>query len=129
MKNTSFFFAVPLAAFAMLAAANTPADALTQCGKASWYAMTSMTASGERASPNTLTAAHRTLPFGTKVRVTNRRNGRSIVVRINDRGPFIKGRVIDVTKRVASKLGFVNAGWTRVVVTRAGEKPGKKACK
>jgi len=129
MKKTMPLFAVSLLAFVVLAGTNTNADALTQCGKASWYAMTSMTASGERASPNTLTAAHRTLPFGTKVRVTNRRNGRSIVVRINDRGPFVKGRVIDVTKRVASKLGFVNAGWTRVVVTRADKKPSKAACK
>ncbi len=64
------------------------------------------TASGEVARPGGLTAAHRTLPFGTKVRVVNKRNGRSVVVRINDRGPFIKGRVIDVTPRVASLLGF-----------------------
>ena len=99
-----------------------------QCGKASWYAMTSMTASGERASPNTMTAAHRTLPFGTLVRVTNLRNGRSVVLRINDRGPFIKGRVVDVTKRAARKLGFVNSGWTRVMVSTPDKKPGKKAC-
>jgi rare lipoprotein A len=64
------------------------------------------TASGERAQPTDLTAAHRTLPFGTKVRVTNLRNGRSVVVRINDRGPFIRGRIIDVTPAAALELGF-----------------------
>ncbi len=90
--------------------------------------MTSMTASGERANPNTMTAAHRTLRFGTKVRVTNLRNGRSVIVRINDRGPFIKGRVIDVTKRAAKKLGFLGAGWTRVAVSPANVKVAKKAC-
>ena len=105
------------------------ASAFVQCGKASWYALTSITASGQRANPNKLTAAHRTLPFGTKVRVTNRRNGRHVVVRINDRGPFVRGRVIDVTKRAAAKLGFVGAGWTRVVVTPAGSSPPKNACK
>jgi len=64
------------------------------------------TASGEAANPANLTAAHRSLPFGTKVRVTNTRNGRSVVVRINDRGPFTRGRVIDVTPAAANQLGF-----------------------
>jgi peptidoglycan lytic transglycosylase len=63
-------------------------------------------ASGERESPGALTAAHRTLPFGTQVRVTNEGNGRSVVVRINDRGPFVAGRVIDLTPAAASALGF-----------------------
>jgi rare lipoprotein A len=64
------------------------------------------TASGERLNVSGLTAAHRTLPFGTMVRVTNRRNGRSVVVRINDRGPFTRGRVIDITPAAARALGF-----------------------
>ena len=64
------------------------------------------TASGEKANPAALTAAHRTLPFGTRVQVTNRRNGRSVVVRINDRGPFKRGRVIDVSPAAARVLGF-----------------------
>jgi len=64
------------------------------------------TASGERAHPTGLTAAHRSLPFGTKVKVTNRRNGKSVVVRINDRGPFIRGRIIDITPAAARSLGF-----------------------
>jgi peptidoglycan lytic transglycosylase len=64
------------------------------------------TASGEASRPDGLTAAHRTLPFGTMVRVTNQRNGRSVLVRINDRGPFGRGRVIDVTPAAADRLGF-----------------------
>jgi len=64
------------------------------------------TASGETAQPDRMTAAHRSLPFGTMVRVTNRRNGRVVVVRINDRGPFTPGRVIDLTPAAAGQLGF-----------------------
>ena len=64
------------------------------------------TASGEQAQPGGYTAAHRKLPFGTMVEVTNRRNGKSVTVRINDRGPFIRGRVIDVTPAAAKALGF-----------------------
>jgi rare lipoprotein A len=64
------------------------------------------TASGERVHPSAFTAAHRRLPFGTKVEVTNKRNGHTVVVRINDRGPFVRGRVIDVTPAAAHQLGF-----------------------
>src|SRR4029453_11065521 len=76
--------------------------AIAQSGIASVYAYAGeKTASGERAHPGGLTAAHRTLPFGTRVRVTNKSNGHSVVVRINDRGPFIRGRVIDLTPAAA----------------------------
>jgi len=68
--------------------------------------MHSKTASGERCNPTHLTAAHKSLPFGTMVRVTNRRNNRSVVVRINDRGPFVHGRVIDLTPAGARSIGF-----------------------
>ncbi len=95
-----------------------PSVAARQCGSASWYALTSKTASGETMNPQALTAAHRKLRFGTKVRVTNRRNGRSVVVRINDRGPFAKGRVIDLSKAAAAKLGFVSRGHTQVCLER-----------
>lgn len=74
----------------------------------------SKTANGERMNPNALTAAHRTLPFGSHVTVTNRNNGRSVSVRINDRGPFIRGRVIDLTPAGARALGF--SGLAYVVV-------------
>ena len=73
---------------------------------AAMYASGSRTASGEPFSPGTLTAAHRTLPFGTMVRVTNLRNGRTVIVRINDRGPFTRGRVIDLTPAAARELHF-----------------------
>src|SRR5215212_12124824 len=83
------------------------ATSRAETGMASVYAYSgSKTASGERANPGALTAAHRTLPFGTQVRVTNKRNGRSVLVRINDRGPFTRGRVIDVTPAAARVLGF-----------------------
>ena len=79
--------------------------------------MTSRTASGERCNPGALTAAHRTLPFGTKVKVENLKTGRSVVVRINDRGPFVRGRIIDVTKAAAHRLGMVGAGTAKVRLT------------
>jgi rare lipoprotein A len=81
--------------------------AMAQSGIASVYAYSGeRTASGERAQPSGFTAAHRTLPFGTRVRVTNKNNGRSVTVRINDRGPFVRGRVIDLTPAAAHALGF-----------------------
>ena len=90
------------------------APALAQCGKASWYAEHGRTASGERMKPEARTAAHRTLPFGTLVVVENLRNGRTVVVRINDRGPFIKGRVIDLSRGAASEIGLVSSGTASV---------------
>ena len=74
------------------------------------------TASGERMNPSALTAAHRSLPFGTRVRVTNKKNGRSVVVRISDRGPFVRGRVIDLSPAAARAIGF--AGLAPVVLAR-----------
>jgi len=82
-----------------------PMTASAQSGVASVYSG-GRTANGEHAVASGLTAAHRTLPFGTLVRVTNERSGRSVVVRINDRGPFVRGRVIDVTPAAAHALGF-----------------------
>jgi rare lipoprotein A len=83
------------------------AEASAQTGMAAVYSYHGgRTASGETSRPAGLTAAHRSLPFGTMVRVTNRRNGRSVTVRINDRGPFTRGRVIDLTPAAAGQLGF-----------------------
>jgi len=91
--------------------------ALAESGIASVYAYSGQrTANGERAQPNGFTVAHRTLPFGTRVRVTNTHNGRSVVVRINDRGPFVRGRVIDLTPAAAHALGF--SGLASVTVQR-----------
>jgi len=94
--------------------------ALAESGVASVYSTQhgSKTASGQRMSDGTLTAAHRTLPFGTKVHVTNKKNGRTVVVTINDRGPFVRGRVIDLTPAGARALGF--SGLTQVTL-RTGE--------
>jgi rare lipoprotein A len=114
--NQTALVAVAIAAGLMVGASASPAAA--QCGRASWYALHSKTASGERMNPSALTAAHRTLPFGTKLKVTNRNNGRSVVVRINDRGPFIKGRVIDLSKGAARRLGFISSGHTSVCTDR-----------
>jgi rare lipoprotein A len=90
------------------------------CGSASWYGLGGRTASGENIVPGALTAAHPTLPFGTQVRVENLSNGRALVVRINDRGPFVRGRMIDVTRAAAERLGFVRAGVVRVRMTVVG---------
>ncbi|MDD2563169.1 MAG: septal ring lytic transglycosylase RlpA family protein [Salinivirgaceae bacterium] len=82
-------------------------------GKASFYANKfegKTTASGEKYTHNKLTAAHKTLPFGTMVKVTNLTNSKSVTVRVNDRGPFIEGRIIDVSKTAAEKLNFVEMG-------------------
>ena len=86
-------------------------------GRASFYAAEfhgRRTASGARFDMHALTAAHRTLPFGSKVRVTNERNGRSVVVTINDRGPFHDARILDVSRAAAERLAMVNAGSARV---------------
>lgn len=72
------------------------------------------TANGERFNMNAMTAAHKTLPFGTRVRVTNPRNGKSVVVRINDRGPFVRGRTIDLSRAAASRIGIIQRGHGRV---------------
>jgi rare lipoprotein A len=76
------------------------------------------TASGERFNPRALTAAHRTLPMGTKLRVTNKANGKSVVVRINDRGPFAKNRIIDVSHAAAQQISMVRSGTARVILER-----------
>ena len=89
----------------------------TFSGMASYYGRESgsRTASGQRLNPSAMTAAHRTLPFGTKVKVTEPRSGRSVVVTINDRGPFIRGRVIDLSTGAASVIGIKSRGVGRVV--------------
>jgi rare lipoprotein A len=91
-----------------------------QVGHASWYALRSRTASGEMMNPSAMTAAHRSLPFGTKMLVENLSNGKAVVVRINDRGPFIAGRIIDVSKAAASSLGMLGSGTAKVRVSASG---------
>jgi rare lipoprotein A len=102
----------------LLSCLTSPANSssLVQSGIASVYSAKSgpKTANGERVTSNALTAAHRTLPFGTMVRVTNLGNGRSVLVRVNDRGPFVRGRIIDLTSIGARTLAF--SGTARVTL-------------
>jgi rare lipoprotein A len=87
-----------------------------EVGKASYYKHGTRTANGERFNPAGLTAAHRTLRFGTRVRVTNPKNGKSVIVRINDRGPFIKGRIIDLAQGAARQIGVTGVSRVEVIV-------------
>ena len=93
-----------------------PPEPCTQVGLASWYrpAAQPRTASGERPAPNALTAAHKSLPFGTQLLVTDVSSGRSVVVRVSDRGPFAKGRVIDLSAAAAKSLGIREDGVAQV---------------
>lgn len=94
--------------------------AYQEVGMASWYSDTfhnRKTASGERYDKNKLTGAHNTLPFGTKVRVTRLDNGKSVVITINDRGPHIRGRIVDLSRKAAEKIGLIDDGVTKVRLT------------
>jgi len=95
-----------LTAIAALCAVLIASPASAQTGMASFYSEGQRTANGEHFNPGAMTAAHRTLPFGTHVRVTNKRNGRSVIVRINDRGPFVAGRIIDLSAAAARAIGI-----------------------
>lgn len=85
-------------------------------GIASFYLYDTETASGEKFDPHKMTAAHRTLPFGTRLRVTDVSTGRSVTVRVNDRGPFVPGRIVDLSYSAAQRLGIIEKGVTRVKV-------------
>ncbi len=90
--------------------------AKAQSGLASWYAMHSRTACGERMNPSALTAAHRTLPCGTMIEVTNHHTGRVVTARVNDRGPFARGRIVDLSKGAAQHIGLVASGTAPVSI-------------
>jgi rare lipoprotein A len=92
-------------------------------GVASFYTEDEWTANGERFNTHAMTAAHPTLPFGTRLRVTNVSNGRSVVVRINDRGPYVPGRVVDLSEQAAETLGMVERGIVKVKLDVV-QKPG-----
>lgn len=92
--------------------------AKASCGTASWYHQGRVTATGERYNPDGISAAHRTLPFGTRVLVTHKRSGRTVVVRINDRGPFIGGRIIDLSRGAKRVIGM--DGLAQVCLTVLG---------
>lgn len=108
---------VIVGALAILGMLTGPSASSGQIGLASYYASGSLTASGENFDPSHLTAAHRSLPFGTEVRVEHLKSGRKVVVRINDRGPFISGRIIDLSRGAAKKLGIIKSGIARVRVS------------
>ncbi len=93
----------------------------TLTGKASYYWQPQALASGGRFNPNAMTAAHKTLPFGTKVRVTNMNNGKSVTVVINDRGPYIAGRIIDLSKAAAHSISMQGSGVVPVKVAVLGK--------
>ena len=107
-----FILSAALAAFVFLSA---PVQAAT--GWASYYSCCTLTANGERFNKHGLTAAHRTLPFGTKLKVTNLRTGKSVIVRVNDRGPFIKNRLIDLSLGAAKVIGLTKSGVAKVKIT------------
>jgi rare lipoprotein A len=94
------------------------AEAARECGRASWYALHSKTASGEMMNPADFTAAHRSLKFGTRIRVSNANNSKSVIVRINDRGPFVKGRIVDLSKAAAASIGMISSGHAPVCIER-----------
>jgi rare lipoprotein A len=97
----------------------TDSNVYSEIGYASFYGdsfVGKMTASGEIYDANQLTAAHRSLPFGTKLKVTNLENRQSVVVRVNDRGPFVPGRIIDLSERAAKELDIIRKGVTRVQI-------------
>ncbi len=98
---------------------------ITETGVASYYSDSfngKQTANGEKFNNKDLTAAHKTLPFGTKVKVLNPKNGKSVKVRINDRGPFVTGRIIDLSKMAAQKIDMINAGILQVVLKYKSKK-------
>jgi rare lipoprotein A len=127
MKKQTWLASLSIVALAIAACTSTPelAKAKAQSGKASWYGsglQGRKTASGERFNMNTYSAAHRTHAFGTKLCVENLRNGRGVIVRVNDRGPFVRGRVVDVSRKAAQSLGMIGSGTAAVRISVIGSK-------
>ena len=123
MPATTLRIAAITAVLAMGAVAAPTTAQAKQCGNASWYGPGfhgRTTANGERFNQNAMTAAHKRLPFGAKIRVTNQLNGKSLTLRVNDRGPFAKGRILDASKAAAKQLGFQRRGHAPVCVRVIG---------
>lgn len=122
MRRISFFLLTALLLFSACHRKNLPASSQvsgSETGLASFYSESfngRKTANGEIYQSSRYTAAHKTLPFGTKVKVTNLSNGKSVKVRINDRGPFVPGRIIDLTRAAARKIDMENAGVVKVKI-------------
>lgn len=109
-------------ALAVIGVAASEGAAQAACGTASWYHEGSRTANGERYRPDGISAAHKTLPFGTRVLVRNQRTGRSVTVRINDRGPFVRGRIIDLSRGAKQILGMDGLASVCLTVLGHGER-------
>ena len=105
--------------FMLLTVSVSSEEVRLQYGKASWYGKSlhgRKTASGERFDKHAFTGAHRNLPFGTIVRVKNLKNGKEVLVTVNDRGPFVRGRIIDISRAAASQIGILSRGVARVKI-------------
>ena len=112
------FAAVAIAALTAPVAIDGAAHAQSWTGKASFYSHGSRTASGARYDPGAMTAAHKTLPFGSRLRVTNLANQRSVLVTVNDRGPFVGGRILDLSAGAADVIGMRHSGVAQVRIDR-----------
>lgn len=121
MNKASYTIAIVLGWVALMLITTEITHAYSQSGIASYYWQPQKVASGGNFNPNAMTAAHKTLPFGTKVRVTHSKTGSSVVVTINDRGPFIKGRIIDLSLKAATQLGIRDAGIAAVKIEAIGK--------
>ncbi|MCB9992438.1 MAG: septal ring lytic transglycosylase RlpA family protein [Hyphomicrobiaceae bacterium] len=113
----------PLSVSTLVSGSSVALAATYQQGTASWYGPGfngQRTANGETFNMNSLTAAHKSLPFGTRVKVTNLRNGKSVTVRINDRGPYAHGRIIDLSKAAAQDIGMIGSGTAQVKLEIVG---------
>lgn len=125
IKNAAMVVRVVVVSVGIFTSTQVSAANHSMSGNASWYALHSRTASGQMMNPNRMTAAHKSLPFGSIVQVTMTKTGRSVVVCINDRGPFVRGRVIDLSKAAAKQLGMINQGSTQVSLRKIGK---RKSC-
>lgn len=129
MKNIQYAAGVMLSWVAIIFLSSFDSHAYTQHGKASYYWQPQKLASGGNFNPQAMTAAHKTLPFGTKIRVTHTSTGRSVVVTINDRGPYIKGRIVDLSLKAATSLGIRKAGVAPVKLEVLGKGSYKSLAK
>ena len=120
MKRPIFLLSLVLVFASSCHHRSIPATSGTETGMASYYSETyngKKTANGEIYHSSDYTAAHKTLPFGTKVKVTNLSNGKTVKVRVNDRGPYVSGRIIDLTRAAARKIEMVNTGVVKVKIS------------
>ncbi len=129
MKTIEYTIGVMLSMAAIILLSTFESEAYSQKGMASYYWQPQKLASGGYFNPQAMTAAHKTLPFGTKVRVTHARTGHSVVVTINDRGPFIKGRIVDLSLKAATSLGIRKAGVAPVKLEVLGKGTYKSMAK